>query len=230
MKVIGAVVSAAAMLAACGSATEVPVDGANAVQAAEAQPANAAAQQSSAPSAAPAAAPAALSESDRLQLEGARAACGTNDFNAFLFVYLQSSAVQARFTADRVDAGPEGSSQSMSGAAYLERFGPSIRALDHSFYSGDSVRAWEQAMATGRRTELEPIVWVLNSASDNRHRVDWSRAQFDGVAEEGPGRPTALIGEPGALLFHPTEDRCWELVADFRPSRPGSISLEDVQQ
>lgn len=214
-----ALLALALALSACGEAADGTVAGAQDSAAPEAV-----AEPATVQTAAPADAAAPPSESDRLQLAGAEAACRSGDFNAFLFLYAQSTAVQARYTAAEVSFGPEGRSQPLRRAAYLADHGPAIRALDHSFYTAASVQTWE----ANPRAPLNHIVHVVNTASDNRRRVEWSRARFDGEGEEGPGRPTALVGEPGALLFRPVDGGCWELAADYRPSLPGSITLEEV--
>ena len=174
----------------------------------------------------PAAAPAAaqsLSESDRLQLEGAQAACRSGDFNQFFFLFAQSAAVRARYIAPQVSIGPEASPRTVSRADYLANHRFPIQALDYSLFTAASADAHNG----DANVPLEPIGWILNTAGDNRRRIDWSAGDFEGGEGDGPGRMLALRGNPGKLLFVPTAD-CWELNVDQSPALAGSITVEDV--
>jgi hypothetical protein len=166
-------------------------------------------------------------ESNRLQLAATADACRTGDFNQFLFLFAQSAVVRAQYLSPTIDVGPEGRSRRVTRAAYQARHRFPIQALDYSLYTAASADAWERSR--GRTGQLEHIVSTINSAADNRRRVDWSRATFVDDGGEGPGRATSLVGQPGALLFVPTEG-CWALAADYRPARAGSLSLADVQR
>ncbi len=166
-------------------------------------------------------------ESDRLQIAGAEAACRAGDFGQFLFLFAQSSVVRARYVAANLEVGAEGRSRQVTQATYLARHRFPIQAMDYSLFTAASADAWERS--GGRTGQLEHIVSVTNSAADNRRRIDWSRAIFVDEGGEGPGRPTALVGQAGALLFRPTAD-CWALAGDYRPSRRGSLTLADVQR
>lgn len=168
------------------------------------------------PPAAPQTAAKPLSESDRMFLDMATAACAQTDFNGFFAAYARSAEVQARYTASSVRTGTRGASAATPRAQYLSRNAFPVGMIDTYWVTGESKR---QFLADDTRPEvLVNADLQINVAGDRRAIVEWQPGRMDiQPGDEGEGTFVAT-GPGGYTLFYPTET-CWELVEDIRETR-----------
>ncbi|QIG53706.1 hypothetical protein G6N82_05655 [Altererythrobacter sp. BO-6] len=155
-----------------------------------------------------------LTESDKLLLEMAEAACRQNDFTGFVAAYARSPILRARHTAASVQHGQPGASKPVTRDRYLAGNLFPITMIDTYWVTSDSRRAFDAA--DGDAQLLVIAAPDINVASDGRARVDWvsGRMDYDPQINEGEGS-FVQTGPGGYLLFYPTKD-CWELVEDVR--------------
>lgn len=153
-------------------------------------------------------------EVDAQSLAAAANACQGGRFNEFWGSFVQSGAVRARYTAEQVRFGDVGRSRTMARTDYAASRSFPVALWDY---------AWVAANSTNREAQLGPdfLDLSINQSSSNRVRVDWVRrtgGNFEGL--DTPESYTTF-GQPGYLLFMPTES-CWELVEDIRlPAEDG---------
>jgi len=218
----GLMFAALVVLAGCGD-----TDAANAAGAAHSavDPAGSATAAALAPATAAAATARAagpLSESDRMQLSTAASACKAGDPKAFFDSFIQSAAVQRKYTAPMIDVSLHGadhkliSKQRVAAASYR----------DFPIMMQDYYRKPTTPLRAGDQDEYVEI--EVNQSQTNRISVEWARVHYDGKSEGGDDLGNALNadgtayerGQPGdgQLLFAPTAD-CWQLVADIRTQR-----------
>lgn len=157
-------------------------------------------------------------ESEKMFVEMADSACGAENFPEFLWSFANSPTVRARYSAPTIQAGVEGSAVAVPAAQYLDRDDFPIVMMDYSYVTGDSQRRFD-APGGGDPAQLVHVEVEFNTASDDRHRVDWVPGRFEPGEGDGPGTLIAATGPGGYLLFHPTAD-CWQLAGDIRnPAR-----------
>ena len=163
-----------------------------------------------------------LSESDRTLLGVAASACRSQDKSGFFDAFIQSRAVQRKYTARTVELSVRG----LGGERYR------LRKIDGTEYPGapiDMIDYYRKPAQPSRAGDLEEYVMIsINQSQSNQISVEWTRVHFDGKSEGGDdlGNAFDLDGKPydpggrtdGQLLFAPTSD-CWELVADTRYRR-----------
>ena len=223
------VISATMLLAGCGEAATGAV-GTATEAAATAQPATvdadgatpAATTDAAVASPAPAAAQP-LTDSDRMALQSIDAACRAGDFNQFLFLFSHNAVARARHVAAEVSVGDEASPRRVSRADYLAGHRFPVQVMDYTMYTAQSVDQRDR----DPDVRLQPVAWVVNTASDNRRRIDWAAGVFDGSGEEGPGRLLRLTAPSGVIHFSPT-DTCWELRSDLSPVAADSIDTDAI--
>lgn len=166
------------------------------------------------------------SESERLRLDMAEAACRANDFQGFFFAFSGSAAVQARYTATEVGTGVRGSSRRVTRRDYLNQQSYPIATIDMAFVTAASAVAFERGGGSDPKL-LRHVELAFNEAGDNRQRIDWTPGLFEKDLdpppphlEEGLGALVEATGPGGTLLFRPTAT-CWELFEDVRKPPPG---------
>lgn len=157
-----------------------------------------------------------ITESDRMFLQMADAACEQTDFNGFFAAFARSPAVQARYTSASVRTGTRGSSAATTRAQYLARDQFPVGMIDTYWVTGESMRRF---LADDTRPEvLVNADLQINVAGDRRASVEWLPGRMDiQPGDEGEGT-FVPAGPGGQLLFYPT-DACWELVEDIREPR-----------
>jgi hypothetical protein len=143
----------------------------------------------------------------RLLAEAANA-CKSGYFSGFWEAFVQSVEVRSRYTAAQVRYGDQGRSSAMARTDYAEARHFPVALWDY---------AWVAAESINRDDDGQPdfLELVINQSSRNQARVDWVRrtgGNFEGL--DAPESYTTF-GQPGYLLFYPTET-CWELVEDIR--------------
>ena len=161
------------------------------------------------------------SESDRLALELAEAACKAVDFGPFFRAFGSSWAVREKYAASSVRVGVEGHSVDVPKRRYLDQNDYPVSPMDNDYVTAESATLFGSKAGTTWR-DLRYVSVEFNTANDNRRRVDWLPGIFDknldppppGL-EEGLGALVRQTGAGGYLLFYPTKD-CWELVSDIR--------------
>lgn len=166
-----------------------------------------------------------LSESDRIQLNSAAAACKQGDAAGFFSAFAGSAAVRRRYTAPTVRYS-------------VTRTKPTYRVLedrrmDESSYGGFPIRMGDYYYRSVKPLrpgdQHEYVMLDINQSQTNQISVEWTRVHFDGKSEGGDdlGNAYTLDGKPyskegsqtdGQLLFAPTAN-CWQLVADIRHQR-----------
>lgn len=156
----------------------------------------------------------ALTESDKLLLEMAEAACRQNDFSGFVAAYARSPIVRARHTAANIQHGQSGASKPVTRDRYLAGNLFPITMIDTYWITSESRRAFDAADGDAQLLVIAQL--ETNMASDRRARVDWvsGRMDYDPQIDEGEGT-FVQTGPGGYLLFYSTKD-CWELVEDVR--------------
>lgn len=220
-------ISATIVLAGCGEAATgavgaapeaVVADQAAGTDAATIAPTAAATDATPAPAAAQA-----LTDSDRMALQSIDAACRAGDFNQFLFLFSHNAAARARHIAAEVSVGDEASPRRVSRSDYLAGHRFPVQVMDYTMYTAQSVDQRDR----DPDVRLQPVAWVVNTAGDNRRRIEWAAGVFDGSGEEGPGRLLRLTAPSGVIHFSPT-DTCWELRSDLSPVAADSIDADAI--
>ncbi|MBN8499818.1 MAG: hypothetical protein J0M19_01545 [Sphingomonadales bacterium] len=168
-----------------------------------------------------------LSESDRLSLDAASAACRNGDKDSFVAAFATSAAVRRRYSAPIVATSLRQVTptyrvlrQARVPAASYGDF--PIRMVDHYFKPAKPVRPGDKD---------EYVLLDINQSQSNQLSVEWTRVHFDGRTEGGDdlGRAFMLDGKPyvsggvrtdGQLLFEPAAG-CWRLVSDIRHKHGG---------
>lgn len=163
-----------------------------------------------------------LSESDRISLGMADAACRSEDKAEFFDAFIRSRAVQRKYMAHTIRVsvlGASGEALSVSKIAAADYAGSPI--VMHDYY--------RKAAEPLRAGDLDEYVMIsINQSQSNQVSVEWTRVHFDGKSDGGDdlGNAFDLDGQPyeqggrsdGQLLFEPTPE-CWQLVADIRYRR-----------
>ncbi|PZQ23911.1 MAG: hypothetical protein DI569_02795 [Sphingopyxis macrogoltabida] len=152
-------------------------------------------------------------DGDAQFLEMAEAACRSDDFDAFLWPFANSRAVRERYSAPRIAAGGERDSRDLPRGTYLAGGDFPILMIDFSYVTAESFRRFEAG--DGDASRLAYVDVEINTAQDERRRVDWAPARFAPGEGDGPGTLIEKTGPGGYLLFSPTGD-CWQLTADIR--------------
>jgi hypothetical protein len=89
-----------------------------------------------------------------------------------------------------------------------------VAKVDFAFVAADSVER------NGTQSGPDFLDLEINQASDGRVRVDWTRRTGGNTEGLETAPETTPFGEPGYLLFMPTET-CWALSQDTRLPAPG---------
>lgn len=159
-----------------------------------------------------------MTESDRNWMLMAKGACGTGDFGTFLRAFGGSWAVREKYSAPTIQFGQQGTSRVMPRRQYLDQNNFPITPIDYEWGTADSYRNFEANDGDPKR--LEYVELGVETASDNRRRVEWKPGKFEAQMvprpeelEEGLGKLVEPSGPGGYLLFFPTAD-CWELAED----------------
>lgn len=153
------------------------------------------------------------SESDRFFAEMAEAACRDDDFHAFLWPFANSRAVRERHVAPSVFVGSSSDSRAIAAADYLAADDFPILMIDHSYVTAASARLFDAE--GGRADQLVYVELEVNTAQDERRRVDWTPGRFEPDEGDGPGTLIEATGPGGHLLFSRSGD-CWRLTGDIR--------------
>lgn len=155
-------------------------------------------------------------DADALFLEMAAGACNSDDFAALLWPFANSASVRDNFSAHMIVTSDDPARAPIPIDAYLARDDFPIVMIDFRYVTTESFRRFEAA--GGDASLLVPVDVQINTAQDERQRVDWAPARFEPGEGDGPGTLIETIGPGGHLLFSPTRD-CWQLTADIRESQ-----------
>ncbi len=150
-------------------------------------------------------------------LERASGACNDDDFPALLWPFANSAAVRDNHSAHMIVTSDAPGARPVPLDAYLAKDDFPIVMIDFSYVTTESFRRFEAA--GGDRALLIPVDVQINTAQDERKRVDWAPGRFEPGEGDGPGTLIEKTGPGGYLLFSPTSD-CWQLTADIREVPP----------
>lgn len=166
-----------------------------------------------------------LTESDRMLLREAAAACTDADANAFFDVFIQSAAVRRKYSARTVTFALQ--TQDSKLLRRSEILGS--RYLDFPIMMVDYYRKPARPLRPGDDDEYVEI--SIYKGPQNQLAVEWTRVHYDGRSDGGDdlGNAITLDGKPydpagssdGQLLFRPAGG-CWELESDIRYESHGT--------
>jgi hypothetical protein len=164
----------------------------------------------------------AQTETDRMMLAEAEAACKDQRYEAFFDAFIRSPAVRQKYSAARIDH----LLRSVSGSDILRR--KTIARADYADFPLKMVDYYRKPVKPLKMFDDEYVQLTFNQSRDNSIAVEWAIVTYQGPSEGGDdlGTPVDLDGKAydpagfkdGKLLFNPTQD-CWELVADTRFQR-----------
>ncbi|MCX8477233.1 MAG: hypothetical protein MT490_15705 [Sphingomonas sp.] len=160
-----------------------------------------------------------LTESDRMSLRQAAAACTDADANAFFDVFIQSAAVRRKYSAPKITF----SLETQDSRPLRQSEIPGSRYRDFPIMMVDYYRKPVRPLRPGDDDEYVEI--SIYKGPQNQLAVEWTRVHYDGRSDGGDdlGNAVTLDGKPydsagpsdGQLLFRPAGG-CWELVSDIR--------------
>jgi hypothetical protein len=160
-----------------------------------------------------------VTESDRLSLRQAAAACRERDGNAFFDAFTQSGAARRKYSAPKITF----SLETQDDRPLRRTDIAASRYKEFPIMMVDYYRKPVRPLRAGDDDEYVEI--SIYQSHQNQLAVGWARVHYDGKSEGGDdlGNPVTLDGKPydpagpldGQLLFHLTSD-CWELVSDIR--------------
>lgn len=161
-------------------------------------------------------------ESDRIALRSAEAACQSRDPNAFFDAFIQSKAVQQKYSATSIEYVKLRSDFTVD--SWTE-----VKASDYTGFPIEMVDYYRKPTAPLNPGADEHVVIELNQGQNEAFVVEWTRVTYDGKSSGGDDLGTAFTldgkpykaGEPttdGQLFFAATPD-CWQLETDTRHHR-----------
>ena len=164
--------------------------------------------------------------SDKISLQAAETACKRQDPKAFFDAFIQSRAVQRKYSAASIEY-----VQLQSDFTVGSR--EEIKAEKYTAFPITMVDYYRKAAQPLRKGADEHVMIELNQGQNEAFVVEWTRVTYDGKSSGGDDLGTAftLDGKPyaaggpgtdGKLLFEPTAD-CWQLATDTRHFRAGSV-------
>ncbi|HMT41560.1 MAG TPA: hypothetical protein PKC48_02255 [Sphingorhabdus sp.] len=164
----------------------------------------------------------AITESDRLSLQTADAACKRGDPNAFFDAFIQSKAVQKKYTAPAIE-------YVLLRPDFTVNRWEEIKAADYADFPMMMVDYYRKSTRPVRAGDDEHVVIELNQGQNEAFVVEWTRVIYDGKSDGGDDLGTAftLDGQPyrkgesgtdGSLFFE-TANGCWQLSTDTRHHR-----------
>lgn len=160
-----------------------------------------------------------LTESDRMLLREAAAACTDADANAFFDIFIQSAAVRRKYSAPNITF----SLETQDSRPLRQSEIPGSRYRDFPIMMIDYYRKPVRPLRPGDDDEYVEI--SIYKGPQNQLAVEWTRVHYDGRSDGGDdlGNAVTLDGKPydpagpsdGQLLFR-AAGGCWELVSDIR--------------
>ena len=167
-------------------------------------------------------APDSVSESDQMSLTAAATACKNGEPNAFFDSFIQSKAVQQKYSArsiEYVKLSPDFSVDSWE----------EVQAKDYAAFPIVMVDYYRKSAQPLRQDVDEHVIIELNQGQTESFAVEWTRVTYDGKSSGGDdlGNAFTLDGKPyrageantdGKLVFVVAGD-CWNLASDIRHHR-----------
>ncbi|MET3926882.1 hypothetical protein [Devosia sp. 2618] len=148
-----------------------------------------------------------LTDTDRFALEMATTACTEGNVAELVRAMALSQVVVEHYSAETISVTRNGETKQVARGDYVFPIG----MLDYSFFTPESVAAWESDDAA----ELTYLELEFNQSQSEQWAVDWVPVRWEGESEgEDPGDVAIPIGQPGTLLFQPV-GTCWQLDDDF---------------
>jgi hypothetical protein len=170
-------------------------------------------------------APDSVSESDQMLLAAAATACKNGDPNAFFDSFIQSKAVQQKYSARSIESAKLSSDFSVD--SWEE-----AKAADYTAFPIVMVDYYRKSAQPLRQGVDEHVMIELNQSQTESFAVDWTRVTYDGKSSGGDdlGNAFKLDGTPyrageantdGKLVFVVAGD-CWNFTSDIRHLRPAA--------
>ncbi len=163
-----------------------------------------------------------IGESDRLSLQAADAACQSGDPNAFFDAFIQSKAVQKKYSAPAIE-------YVLLRPDFTVNRWEEIKASDYTDFPMMMVDYYRKSTRPVRAGDDEHVVIELSQGQNETFVVEWTRVIYDGKSDGGDDLGTAFTldglpyrkGESGTdgTLFFDTANECWQLSTDTRHHR-----------
>lgn len=141
----------------------------------------------------------ALTETDRIMLKQAEAACQSDEFTSFFEAAVRSRQVRARYFASPI--------KTETWIRSVDSYSFPFEIMDHSYVVLGS--------AEKDSNDWQYVQLDFNQAQDERYRVDWVRINYGPNGNDAGATPEddKLYGPRGYLIFKPTAE-CWALVEE----------------
>jgi hypothetical protein len=164
----------------------------------------------------------AIGESDRLSLQVADTACQSGDPNTFFDAFIQSKAVQKKYSAPAIE-------YVLLRPDFTVNRWEEIKAAVYTDFPMMMVDYYRKSTRPVRAGDDEYVVIELNQGQNEAFVVEWTRVIYDGKSGGGDDLGTAFTldglpyrkGESGTdgSLFFETANGCWQLSTDTRHHR-----------
>jgi len=164
--------------------------------------------------------------SDQMSLKTAETACKNGDPNAFFDAFIQSKAVQKKYTAASVE-------KVQLQSDFTVNHWEEVKANDYTAFPIKMADYYRKSTQPIREGDDEHVIIELNQGQNEAFVVEWTRVTYDGKSlGEGDDLGTAytLDGKPyksgesmtdGQLLFE-AAGYCWNFALDTRHYRNGA--------